>query len=195
MNYPLANPGVFRTIQGEGHLFGVPMTFVRLGGCSVACPGCDTNYAVHSRATAAEIAAKVRDLGRTEWTFVTGGEPADHDLQPLLEELRLCGKVALVTSGHKPLGAAGQLIDFLSVSPHRTPAALPLTSGSQVNLVPGLNGLQLADWEGFDFGGFRYHYVTPLYGSAESLAECLAWLETHPGWRLGCQAHKSWGLA
>lgn len=195
MRYPLANPGVFRTVQGEGHLLGVPMTFVRLGGCSVACSGCDTNYTVASRATAAEIAVKIRDLGRTEWVFVTGGEPADYDLFPLLEELRLCGRSALVTSGHKTLGSARWLVDFLSVSPHRTPAELVVTTGSQINLVPGLSGLRLADWEGFDFSGFTHCYVTPLYGSAESLAECLAWLETHPGWRLGCQAHKQWGLA
>lgn len=194
MKYPISNPGVFRTVQGEGALLGVPMTFVRLGGCSVGCAGCDTNYAVSSRATAPEIAAMVRTLRRTEWVFVTGGEPADHDLLPLLEELRLCGQIALVTSGHKSLGAAGRLIDFLSVSPHGTPAKLVLTRGSQVNLVPGLNGLRLADWEDFGWDGFTHRYVTPLAGSAESLGECLAWLETHPGWRLGCQAHKLWGL-
>lgn len=195
MRYPLAKQGVFRTIQGEGALLGVPMVFVRLAGCSVGCPQCDTDYGVAERLTAAEIATRVRAVRPASgWIWVTGGEPADHDLWPLLEELRLCGRIAVATSGAKGFRGVGNLIDFLSVSPHRTPAELVLTAGSQVNLVPGLNGLQLADWERFNFSGFRHHYVTPLFGSAESLAECLRWLETRPEWRLGVQAHKQWEL-
>lgn len=32
MNYPLARNGIYRTVQGEGDLIGVPMSFVRLNG-------------------------------------------------------------------------------------------------------------------------------------------------------------------
>jgi organic radical activating enzyme len=32
---PIAPNGIFRTIQGEGALMGVPMIFVRLAGCSI----------------------------------------------------------------------------------------------------------------------------------------------------------------
>jgi 7-carboxy-7-deazaguanine synthase len=192
--YPLAPNAVFHTIQGEGALLGVPMRFIRLGGCSVGCPGCDTDYRVTERATATEIAARVAALPLCDWSFVTGGEPADHDLWPLLEELRLLGRVALVTSGSRPLRAPFGLIDFLTVSPHETPDKLVLTRGSQVNLVPGLNGMRLEDWAGFDFSGFAHRYVTPLADSASSLSACLDWLAGRSGWRLGVQAHKIWGL-
>lgn len=193
--YPLAPQGVFRTVQGEGALLGVPMVFIRLGGCSVGCAGCDTNYAPDSVRTLAEIEAEVKAVrGNAGWVFITGGEPADHELWPLLELARLHGKVALVTSGRKALGAGSRLIDFLTVSPHGKPEQLVLRMGSQVNLVPGLGGTRLRDWEGFDFVGFHHKYVTPFDKNPATVAECVEWVERHDGWRLGIQAHKGWEL-
>lgn len=198
--YPLARDGVFATIQGEGALLGLPTVFVRLAGCSVGCPQCDTDYRVHERLTAREIRSRVEAVrGSAEWVWVTGGEPADYDLWSLLEEMRLCGRVALATSGTKPLGGAGCLLDFLSVSPHGTPAGLKLVCGAQINLVPGLNGLRLADWDTFDASGFVHRYVTPLWiemrdHSYSNDEECIEWVRNHYGWRLGVQAHELWGL-
>jgi 7-carboxy-7-deazaguanine synthase len=71
MKYPLSNPGVFRTIQGEGALLGTPMTFVRLAGCSIGCPGCDTNYRKAETKTAADIAAQVSP----GWVWIYYGKP------------------------------------------------------------------------------------------------------------------------
>ena len=194
--YPLADPGVFRTVQGEGVLLGVPMVFVRLAGCSVACGGCDTNYAPAGGMRASDIGREMdRVRGNCEWVWVTGGEPADHELWPLLEVARLRGRVALVTSGRKSLGAGSSLIDFLCISPHGRPDQLALRRGNQVNLVPGLGGTRLRDWTDFDFSGFDHKFVTPFDGRADSVAECLEWVGSHAGWRLGVQAHKTWGVA
>jgi len=43
-SFGVAEASVFRTVQGEGNLLGIPMVFVRLSGCSVGCSNCDTNY-------------------------------------------------------------------------------------------------------------------------------------------------------
>lgn len=194
MNYPLASPGVFRTIQGEGALMGYPMIFVRLAGCSIGCHQCDTDYKTGSRLDVSEIAKELNRIHRGEqWVFITGGEPADHDLGPLVEKCRLFGHVAMVTSGHKPLG--GVKVDYLMVSPHGRPKDFVLTNATHINLVPGLNGLTLSDWKGYDFSRFNYKWVTPLHGSQESMASCTEWLEKHADWRLGIQAHKHWGIA
>lgn len=196
--YPLAPNGVFSTIQGEGSLLGTPMVFVRLAGCSIGCPQCDTDYRVHERLTASAIGERIAKVrGKASWIWVTGGEPADHDLWPLLEVCRSWGTIALATSGSKPLGAGRRLVNYLSVSPHGKPADLAIQAGDQINLVPGLNGLRLEDWEEFDAGRFEHRWVTPMGcgTSIYSVEECLDWIALHPGWKLGVQAHKTWGVA
>ena len=35
---------IFETIQGEATWTGTPSVFVRLQGCDVGCPWCDTKY-------------------------------------------------------------------------------------------------------------------------------------------------------
>ena len=35
---------IWKTIQGEGPLVGVPSVFIRLAGCNLQCPACDTDY-------------------------------------------------------------------------------------------------------------------------------------------------------
>jgi organic radical activating enzyme len=121
---------------------------------------CDTDYRVHERVTADEIAKRARPFN-ARWTWVTGGEPADYELWSLLEQIRLLGHVAVATSGTKSLGRAARLIDFLSVSPHGAPADLVVQRGAQINLVPGLNGLRLDDWQDFDPLRFDRAFVTP----------------------------------
>lgn len=201
MRYPLAGEGVFRTLQGEGALLGLPMVFIRLAGCSVGCPGCDTDYGVRERATADEIADRVGRLTYRcrEWVWITGGEPTDHDLAPLLSALRRHAfpRIAVATAGIRPLRAGWVHggVDFLSVSPHREQGWVQ-RSGDQINLVPGLNGLtweeagriaEQADW-------FAHRWITPCEGDPEAMSRCVQWVHTHPGWRLGIQAHKQWRL-
>lgn len=188
MRYPLARQGIYRSFQGEGALLGLPMVFIRLAGCSVGCPRCDTDYRVHRRATVAEIRAEVDAIATPgRWVWITGGEPTDHDLDPLFDAL--CSyRMALATSGVRRVPGYW---DFLSVSPH-DPNRWEQRTGDQVNLVPGLNGFSL---EAFgDCEGFDHRYATPLYGDPESLEACRAWVETHRGWRLGIQAHRHWGM-
>jgi organic radical activating enzyme len=133
---------------------------------------------------------------RVEWIWITGGEPADHNLQSLLSELVFEAKLALVTSGRKVIpDRCLDLIDFLSVSPHGPPSKLQVTQADQVNLVPGLGGTTLEDWEFFNFRGFTHKWVTPLEGSPESVQQCLQWVQSRSEWRMGIQAHKVWGVA
>lgn len=115
MRYAVAYESVFRTVQGEGALLGVPMTFIRLAGCSVGCPGCDTNYKLAKRLTVQEIRELVGQYP-TDWVWITGGEPTDQNLHELLDCLSEY-QVALATSGIRE-NVYGAKVDFLSVSPH-----------------------------------------------------------------------------
>lgn len=35
---------IFSSIQGEGSFAGIPMLFIRVSGCTRACPWCDSKY-------------------------------------------------------------------------------------------------------------------------------------------------------
>lgn len=209
--YPLAPNGVFMTIQGEGILLGVPMIFVRLAGCSVGCLGCDTNYTVAQRIHLLELFDRIESLrsmsrrNAIKWVWLTGGEPTDHDIAPIVRGCHDLGlKVALATAGVKRVmwNSSRQVdkdtfsVDFLSVSPHFTDERWVQRSGDQVNFVPMLNGLRFEDLDDLDLSGFNYKYITP-YDSKEvsTLADCKTWVNENPGWRLGIQAHKIWGIA
>lgn len=207
--YPLSPNPIFWTIQGEGHLRGFQMTFVRLAGCSVGCAQCDTDYRVDSRATAEEVVARVdsvRPTGdRDRWVWITGGEPTDHDLRPLLSALKGCGySTALATSGVKRVIPP---VDWLSVSPHRIePEKFQQRYGNEIKLVEGLNGLDLDAWHASfpdDNTDFMYRYVQPLWvgdantghESPDSLKRCMDFLRRNPRWSLSRQDHKAWGVA
>lgn len=201
--YPFAPMGIFLTVQGEGALLGHPTVFLRLAGCSVGCPECDTDYRVTKRLTVDEIASAVSrvKIGRVQWAWITGGEPTDHDLWPIISAVRSCGlKVAVATAGVREvkLGSAWGGADFLSVSPHSR--EFVQRRGDQINLVPGLNGLTWEDVDAIadDCGGnFSHRYLTPMAdreGRVQHLERCIQWVQCHEGWRLGVQAHKMWRL-
>lgn len=189
-------------IQGEGHLRGFQMCFLRLAGCSVGCPNCDTDYSVKSRETPETIAMMCNKVtpsnARDRWVWITGGEPTDHDLQPLIFALRRQRfSIAVATSGHRRFIPP---VDWLSVSPH-DPAKWVQTYGNEVKIVPGLNGHIIADFQNAhpdDQTDFMYRYVQPLWHEgkedAHTLMECLNFLRTNPNWSLSRQDHKYWGV-
>ncbi len=132
---------LYATIQGEGRMVGTPMILLRLHGCSVGCTFCDTKESwatgdaalPRRRATLAEARgtndswaelsadALVREVclerewsaPGTEWVLLTGGEPAEQPIRPLVRALHENGfRVALETSGT----ARGHLVDGTSES-------------------------------------------------------------------------------
>jgi len=84
---------VFWSAQGEGVRSGTPAVFVRLAGCSLRCPYCDTRRAWSRgrRLSAGAVADAVAGL-KTSYPrsrlVVTGGEPLEQDLGELLAAFR-----------------------------------------------------------------------------------------------------------
>lgn len=80
---------IFSTIQGEGPLTGHPAIFVRLAGCNLQCPQCDTDYTSKRELLSPEaILARVRALHPgPRLVVITGGEPFRQQLQLLLSLL------------------------------------------------------------------------------------------------------------
>lgn len=114
---------VFESIQGEGAHTGVPSIFVRLQGCPVGCPWCDTKHTwtldAAFQTDEARVMAKTAEselwyattgeqlltLFRREGytarrVILTGGEPCMYDLRPLSRTLLDAGyDISVETSG------------------------------------------------------------------------------------------------
>lgn len=84
---------IFWSAQGEGLNSGVSAIFIRMAGCSLRCPYCDTSGAwLGGRdMSAAEIEAAV-DLLHVAYPgarlVISGGEPLEQDLKELARVLR-----------------------------------------------------------------------------------------------------------
>jgi 7-carboxy-7-deazaguanine synthase len=113
---------IFRSIQGETSYAGLPCTFVRLAGCNLKCPWCDTGYAqdaADGTPMNAEDAARRAAEHGTRLVCITGGEPllqgpAVSKLAGLL--LRAGHTVLLETNGTQDLSAVpGAVVTIMDV--------------------------------------------------------------------------------
>ena len=84
---------IFCTIQGEGPFCGRPAVFVRLAGCNLQCPGCDTEYTDNRqrmRYEAILFSIKHR-LAVTDSNanliVISGGEPFRQNITPFCDFL------------------------------------------------------------------------------------------------------------
>lgn len=67
---------VWETIQGEGPFVGYPAVFVRLAGCNLVCPYCDTDYTTNRRFVTAEaLVDEIEQIAPGGLVVMTGGEP------------------------------------------------------------------------------------------------------------------------
>lgn len=137
---------IFYSLQGEGALAGTPAVFVRLQGCPIRCPWCDTkhtwvedpNQIVSSEAMLSkggnnprreyalmgfdEILAMVKGSAHPNGTpliVITGGEPLIHiELPAFINFLTDQGfEVQIETSGTFPIR---DLLDLCEVRPYIT---------------------------------------------------------------------------
>ena len=123
----------FHSLQGEGLHAGRSAFFIRLAGCTVGCPWCDTKHSwpqgSHPDRSLAELAGEAATAAAAGAAFVviTGGEPLHHDLSGLCTALRQVSRTE-VEGGNGADGGlpAGQ------AQPTRRPLPMPLhleTSG------------------------------------------------------------------
>lgn len=221
--HPLSLPvnEIFATVQGEGAFTGTPATFVRLQGCPVGCPWCDTKHTwevetgmrrslsvVQEKADvpSAEYAdVEVDDLvtaieaERPRHVVVTGGEPCLYNLSELTRRLLGGGRrVQLETSGTELVRAARGT--WVTVSPK-----LNMPGGREVRR----DALERADELKIPVGKLAdYERAKPLLGMVRP--SCLVWLQplsqsakattlcveiaTEYGHRVSVQVHKYLGV-
>jgi 7-carboxy-7-deazaguanine synthase len=98
---------IFETIQGEGPFAGQAALFIRLTGCNLQCPGCDTEYTSESRyflprelrSHVAEI-YPYRESDYKPLIVITGGEPFRQNINLLTSVLLAYGyRVQIESNG------------------------------------------------------------------------------------------------
>lgn len=77
---------IFATIQGEGPFAGTPATFIRLAGCNLLCPLCDTEYTDGAETLDLDTILARLDP-HLKLVVITGGEPFRQNIAPLCERL------------------------------------------------------------------------------------------------------------
>lgn len=182
---------IFYSLQGEGHNTGRATVFVRFSGCNLKCPFCDTDFSAFEELSADDIVARMRSLSVPGCMAVlTGGEPTLQADDALLEAMRKggFGYIAMESNGtHEP--PAG--LDWLTVSPKGKPTVRRCDElkvvFSDADAVPH-----------YDIEA-TYHYLQPMDTgdpgrNAEIMRACVAYIKSHPAWRLSLQTHKMIGI-
>jgi organic radical activating enzyme len=94
---------IWTTIQGEGPLTGRRAIFIRLAGCNMQCPGCDTDYTSDRKTLSLDQIIKIVDflcMPQDTLVVITGGEPLRQNIKPLILGLyRLKLNIQLELSG------------------------------------------------------------------------------------------------
>lgn len=209
----------FHSLQGEGTHAGRSAFFLRLGGCNVGCPWCDTKESwpagAHPQRTFAELAEEAATAATAGAAFVviTGGEPLHHSLGALCTVLRRATTPPLAlhleTSGVDPLSGT---FDWITLSPkrHRPPTRELLAACHELKVVihepedlAFAEAMAAAAHIARSEEGRASQAPTrpgpelllqPGWGSDGGQALAVNFVRSQPAWRLSLQTHKWLGV-
>ena len=184
---------IFYSLQGEGYYSGTPAVFVRLSGCNLRCPFCDTRHESGREMSEKEIVEAVGQYPARH-VVVTGGEPALQLTESLVDALHAAGRyVAVETNGTHPLP---DNVDWVTLSPKSAfvdGAEVMLTRADEIKVIyDGIHDpdLQLANSQ---FSILRFLQPCDTGDAARNrqiTAATVEYIKCHPEWRLSLQIHK-----
>ena len=184
---------IFYSLQGEGYHTGAAAVFVRLSGCNLRCPFCDTDHEEGREMSENEIA---EEAGRypARLVVVTGGEPTLQLTATLVEALHARGKkVAVETNGTLP---PPPNVDWVTLSPKESwlgAEARPVIARAD-ELKVLFDGVHLPP--SYDTVSVDHRFLQPCdTGDAQRNAaiteQTIEYIKSHPEWRLSLQIHKT----
>ncbi len=200
---------IFYSLQGEGFHTGRPAVFVRFAGCNLRCPFCDTDFSTRQTMTCEDIVRQALSLVPSSLPdgrfllVLTGGEPALQVDDTLIDALHEAGfYIAIETNGTRTLPAA---IDWITCSPKDAPVVLTQADELKVvfrgqdveRLYQGVKAqhyfLQPCDLT-FETGTQQSETPPTQSPQTSTLRETIAYILSHPHWRLSLQMHKLTGI-
>ena len=192
ITYPIVE--TFHSVQGEGYWTGVNAFFIRLGGCDVHCPWCDTKHSWNSQnhpQQSTEDLAYAAIAANPAIVIITGGEPLMHDLFPLTTALKNAGmQVHLETSGAYPFSGN---FDWITFSPKqfKAPHSNIYSHTSELKVViTSEYDLKWAEQQAALVPDTALYYLQPEWNSPQSKDLIFNYILQHPEWRISLQTHK-----
>lgn len=189
---------IFYSLQGEGFNTGTPAVFVRLSGCNLQCPFCDTEHAEGKEMTEGEIVEEVSRY-KASLVVITGGEPALQLTESLVELLHFLGKtVAVETNGTIELP---KNVDWITLSPKDVflgeKAKPVLTEADELKVVitDDMCRDERPCVSTYPDIKIKHHFLQPCdTGNPEKntqiIKKTIEYCKEHPEWRLSLQTHK-----
>lgn len=209
---------VFETIQGEAFFTGTPAVFVRLQGCAVGCPWCDTKHTWELRPEAEipveqmfdkiddaqtfaivdddELALQIATRFSSMHVVITGGEPCQYDLGRLSSALIAAGyEVQVETSGTEEIRIHPRA--WVTLSPKY---GMPGGKGILRSAFDRANEIKLPVGSPRDIARFETEtammpihpgkvWLQPLSQSEKATGLCILAARDR-GWRVSLQTHK-----
>lgn len=181
---------IFYSVQGEGTMTGRAAIFVRLSGCNLNCPFCDTQHQEGQFFTADEICQQIKDYP-AQLVVITGGEPSLQIDEALIDKLHDTDHVvAIETNGTRELP---HNVDWITLSPKDMfcPNAEPvLTSADEIKVV--YDGVQFRTYDNIHT---HHRYIQPCdTGDAEKNAaiinKTIEYVKNNPQWKISLQTQK-----
>lgn len=184
---------IFHSLQGEGYNSGMAAVFLRLSGCNLDCPFCDTNHSDGILMTEEE-AADATTQWATPLVVVTGGEPAMQLNKALVDALHQRGKrIAVETNGTLPLPDG---VDWVTLSPKDLflgeKARPVLTTANELKVL--FDGVHLPP--DYSHIAIRHgRFLQPCDTGNPTLNQSITdatveYIKNHSQWRLSLQIHK-----
>jgi 7-carboxy-7-deazaguanine synthase len=184
----------FHSVQGEGFWTGTNAFFIRLAGCDVGCPWCDTKHSWNAhrypRYHITDLIAEVK-AANPAIAIITGGEPLMHDLNSLNAGLQAVGlRVHLETSGAHPFNGS---FDWVTFSPKRfkLPHESIYSQASELKVVVvDQSDLEWAEYHAGKTPASAIKFLQPEWSTPDSYALIFEYVLSHPEWRISLQTHK-----
>ena len=188
----------FHSIQGEGTWMGTSAFFIRLAGCDVGCPWCDTKHSWNPKRyplQSLEAIVQAAEAARPCLIVITGGEPLMHDLSMLTRQLKAASlQVHLETSGAHPFSGT---FDWVTFSPKQFkpphPSVYPHVKELKV-IVAQKADLAWAEAQAAKVPSSTIKLLQPEWGTLRSRELVFSYVLQHPEWRVSLQTHKFLGV-
>ncbi len=220
MNTALPVVETFHSIQGEGKHAGRSAFFIRLAGCKVGCPWCDTKISwdesLFPKKSIKEIASQAKEaiVNGAAFIVITGGEPLHHNLDSLFQEIRKISKYTfnkeiplhIETSGVNKITGNPNWIT-LSPKRHSIPTKEILERCDEIKVVIHqqediLFAEEMAQkaidlQAGINNKSLSLQpmlFLQPGWDSKQGMELAIAHVKSNSHWKLSIQAHKWLGI-